>query len=797
MRVLGVLALLWERIERCWHDPDASAAVAATYRARQYATIIKPMWWSSMGLLVTGAVFIFEIWPFVDTQVLVFWLVAVNCSNAFVMVKAFRHFADARVLAAPAAEVRGVVLCLALNGLLFGALAGYVYGLVPAAAHDVVTGLIAAMGPAGAWQFACFPPAALAWAFALCVSMAVGLVVFSGAEYTVLVWLLAFNCMFIVGAVLVTSRLFLSWLKSETQIERQKHQTSHLLEDFERNASDWLWETDHLGHLRHVPAGLAQNLKTTTDKLLYESFDTVLLSGNPNPDPEQLAALAQLKTCLALGNPFKGVMLPTFFGGIQQWWSVTGKPLLAPDGSVEGWRGVGYDQTEAYLNELTLQQLANSDVLTGLANRHRFNTSLAAFFTAPTVSPDPRGAAQQPVTPCTLILLDLDNFKSINDSFGHAAGDLLLQQVAARLVVDEGLHQSVARLGGNEFALIVPRGLSAGEALAYGAQLLDTIAQPLTLDGFVVTVRASVGIAFAPKDAKDAGQLLRVTDMALKAAKASGRNTVCFFEPHMAQLAKYKSGILRDMEVALKEQQFRLNFQPLVEFDSGELVGFEALLRWHHPTRGLISPVEFIPLAEESGLIVALGEWVMHQACRAALFWPAHIRVAVNVSPAQFANSEVVRMVGEALEQSGLPANRLEIEMTESALMNNGHATLAALRRLRDNGMRVVLDDFGTGYSSLSYLQSFPIDKLKIDRSFVTPLVAKEPDSTARAIVQTILQLARALDLTTTAEGVETLYQWEALHGMGCKQAQGYLVAKPMALEEVDNFIRQWDCVAI
>jgi diguanylate cyclase (GGDEF)-like protein len=794
MRILGVLALLGEQIERCWHDPDATAPVAAAYRARQYAAIIKPMWWSAIGMMIVAVTFTFELWPFVNLQVLLAWWLALMCSTGYIMAQAMRHKSDSRTLAVSDAEVNSVVFCLALNGLLVGVLTGYVYGLVDNPTRNVVTGLIAAMGPAGAWQFASLPLAALGWAVVLCVSAAVSLVVFNGAEYTVLVWLLAFNCVFIVGAALVTSRLFLSWLKSETFIEQQKRQTSHLLEDFEQNATDWLWETDRFGNLRHVPAGLAQTMKTTPEKLLYESFSTVLLAGNPAPDPLQLAAVAQIKACFARGNPFKGVMLPTFYGHTQQWWSITGKPLLAADGSVEGWRGIGSDCTDLYLHDQNLQRLANSDVLTGLANRHSFNTILAAFFAAPT---DPREAGQRLINPCTLILLDLDNFKSVNDSFGHAAGDLLLQQVAARLLVDDGLHQSVARLGGNEFALIVPRGLSAGEALAYGAQLLDTIAQPLDLDGFAVTVRASAGIAFAPKDAKDAGQLLRVTDMALKAAKASGRNTVCFFEPHMAQLAKYKSAILRDMEVALKEQQFRLNFQPLVEFDSGKLVGFEALLRWHHPTRGLISPVEFIPLAEESGMIVALGEWVMHEACRAALFWPAHIRVAVNVSPAQFANSEVVRMVGEALESSGLPANRLEIEMTESALMNNGHATLAALRRLRDNGMRVVLDDFGTGYSSLSYLQSFPIDKLKIDRSFVTPLIAKEPDSTARAIVQTILQLARALDLTTTAEGVETLYQWEALHSMGCKQAQGYLVAKPMALEEVDNFIQRWDCVDV
>jgi diguanylate cyclase (GGDEF)-like protein len=794
MRFLGVFALCWEQIERCWHVPNAPANVAASYRDRQYATVIKPMWWSSVGLLIAAGIFVFELWSYINTQILVFWLLALICSSTFILTTAFRYFADSRSLAVPAADPRGVVVCLAINGLLFGALAGYAFDAVPNATRNVIAGLIAAMGPAGAWQFACLPAAALAWGLALCVATAVGLIVFSGTEYIVLVWLLVLNSAFILAAVLVTSARFLAWLQAENLIEQQKHQTGHLLKDFEQNASDWLWEIDHLGNLRHLPAGLASLLNIAPEKLLHESFSNVLLAANPKPDALLLDSLAQLRACMARGQPFQGVMLPTCFGQTQKWWSISGKPLLAADGSVVGWRGIGSDYTDLYLHEQDLQRLANSDVLTGLANRHSFNTSLAAFFDTPTGAHE---ADEWLTTPCTLFLLDLDNFKSINNSFGHAAGDLLLQQVAARLEGDGGPHQVVARLGGNEFALIVPRALSNGEALAYGAQLLETIAQPHDLAGFAVTVRASLGIAFAPKDAKDAGQLLRVTDMALKAAKASGRNTVCFFEPQMAQLAKYKSAILRDMEVALKQKQFRLNFQPLVEFDSGKLVGFEALLRWQHPKRGLISPVEFIPLAEESGMIVPLGEWVMHQACTAALPWPAHIRVAVNVSPAQFANSEVVRMVGEALAQSGLPASRLEIEMTESALMRNGHATLAALRRLREQGMRVVLDDFGTGYSSLSYLQSFPIDKLKIDRSFVTPLVANEPDSTARAIVQTILQLARALDLATTAEGVETLHQWQALHGMGCKQAQGYLVARPMEQAEVDNFIQQWDCVAV
>lgn len=386
--------------------------------------------------------------------------------------------------------------------------------------------------------------------------------------------------------------------------------------------------------------------------------------------------------------------------------------------------------------------------------------------------------------------------RSINDSLGHAVGDSLLQEVALRLRPAIGPTDLLARLGGDEFAVIVQGSVGQVQARELGMRLLNAISEPWTVDRHNIAIRASLGIAFSPEDAANPDQLLRACDMALYAAKAAGRHTLRFFDEDMAKRARQKHVLLSDLSEGLQRDEFILHYQPQVDLQSGALLGFEALVRWQHPQRGLIPPAEFIAYAEESGLMVPLGAWVMRQACRDAANWPAPLRVAVNLSAVQFGNVDLISMVQLAVTQSGLDIARLDIEITESTLMQDSQSALQVIQGLRGMGIGVALDDFGTGYSSLSYLRTFPLDKLKIDRSFVRVLdddsQADANPSSAQSIVRTIIQLAQALHLETTAEGVETEAQRDMLKHIGCTQAQGYLTARPMDMASTLAFIEAW-----
>jgi diguanylate cyclase (GGDEF)-like protein len=386
-----------------------------------------------------------------------------------------------------------------------------------------------------------------------------------------------------------------------------------------------------------------------------------------------------------------------------------------------------------------------------------------------------------------VMFLDLDRFKSVNDSLGHSIGDALLCAVTERLQRIVCAGDTVARLGGDEFA-IVQSHASPGNASELAGKIIEALVDPFDVLGHQMVIGTSIGIAMAPTDGKVPDQLLRNADMALYRAKADGRGTYHFFEPQMDAQMQERRRLELDLRKALIANQFELYYQPLVDAGSREVSGFEALLRWNHPERGVIGPDDFIPVAEEIGLVAPLGDWVLKQACRDAAHWPAKLTVAVNLSAAQFRNPMLPLSVVAALGQSGLAPVRLELEITESVLLQDDQAVLDALHQFRGLGVRICMDDFGTGYSSLSYLRSFPFDKIKIDRSFVHEL-GRKPD--CAAIIRAVMQLGSSLGMITTAEGVETEEQFDILRAEGCMQLQGFLFSKPVPRAEIPLLLAQ------
>lgn len=443
-----------------------------------------------------------------------------------------------------------------------------------------------------------------------------------------------------------------------------------------------------------------------------------------------------------------------------------------PDG---GWVSTHEDITEQKQAEDKIAFLARHDPLTQLPNRRLFQESLET-----SVAMAVRGAG------CALLCLDLDHFKFVNDTLGHPAGDDLLRQVTKRLQACVRGVDILARLGGDEFVVIQSGVTQPEDASNLANRIVATIGQPFEIDGHQVTCGVSVGIALAPSDGTSPDTLLQHADIALYLAKSEGRGTARFFEPEMDARIQLRRTVEQDLENAVVRNEFELYFQPSLNLSGDRIDGYEALLRWHHPTRGLIGPDKFISIAEENGMIVPIGEWALHTACREAAKWPADIKVAVNVSPAQFKRGNVVAIVKSSLAASGLQPNRLELEITESVLMGDAAEITETLAQLREMGVQLALDDFGTGYSSLSYLRKFPFGKIKIDQSFVRDLAQHKG---ALAIVRAVHALAKSLGMTTTVEGVETTEQLAEIRQVGCTSVQGYLVSPPRPANQVLSLI--------
>ena len=577
----------------------------------------------------------------------------------------------------------------------------------------------------------------------------------------------------IVRGVIVTSFAMMTRLRTQSELGDRNEVVRLLLNEFEANGSDWLIEVDDEGRLTHVSPRLADVARRPRSELLGQPLLSLL---GKEKRGEARAAVRALTSTFEARRGFRDITVPVDVGGETRWWALSGTPKTNATGGFGGYRGVGRDVTEARRSHDRIAQLARFDPLTGLANRALFREALD----------DALARAVRTGKTCALLFIDLDRFKAVNDTLGHGAGDRLLRATAGRLRDAIGGGAVIARLGGDEFAVMLPDA-SARRADHVAKAIVATLASPFDLDGHAASIGASVGYALGPVDGGSVDRLLKSADLALYEVKSNGRGASCRFVPAIREKADERRALEADLAMALERGELSLAFQPVVKASDEHIVGFEALLRWTHPVLGKIPPDKFIPVAEATGLIIPIGNWVIETACAWAARWPDHIRVAVNLSPAQIDDPLLVDTVARALAVNDLDPDRLELEITESLFLNEKSATIGTLAALRGLGVSFALDDFGTGYSSLGYLQRAAFSRIKIDRSFVSRAV--QPGSEAGAIIQAIVSLAHSLNMATTAEGTETREEFEFCRALGCEQIQGYLFGRPMPPEEATALV--------
>ena len=553
-----------------------------------------------------------------------------------------------------------------------------------------------------------------------------------------------------------------------TQADAQRR--LEIVDDFERAGIAWLWATDADGRLIYLSDNALQTLEIPMDELLGRSLITIL---ETDPDSPGGKSDRPLNFQLTAHNKIKDLTVRLTIGrskheGRHIWWSISGHPKLDKSGKFQGYRGSAKDITVEYQRQLEDSRLAEFDSLTGLANRHRMNKRIEATLASY------KGGNRS----CALIMMDLDRFKQVNDTLGHPAGDELLRQVARRIERVIGSRGEVGRLGGDEFQILLPDIDDRGKLGELANKLIQVVSQPYPIEDKRATIGTSVGIAVAPYDGNHKDDLIHNSDLALYAAKNGGRGQFRFYSADLKDEAEERRIIEEDLRDALANEDLELHYQPIVRTKDNMVVVFEALMRWTHPERGNVAPGVFIPVAEESDLILKLGEWALNRACHDAMQWPSSVRVAVNVSAAQFAHSDFVDAVTHALDASGLDPNRLELELTESIFMGDSETVETTFKVLKELGVRLALDDFGTGYSSLSYLRSAPFDKLKVDRSFVDSCTQKDQNSDK--IIAAIISLSDALGMEVTVEGVEAFDQLEVVKSKGARFIQGWIYSKAL-----------------
>ena len=656
----------------------------------------------------------------------------------------------------------GVTSTLRAVGLGAGILAFFP---VVSPAHQLVIGLsAAAMMAGGAFALAPLPLAALLFSGIVGISSTIGLLRMGTWEMTALAALTLIFIVFLWVMILNHVHMFIGQVLAEVKSLEQSQTIAVLLKEFENTTSDWLWQTDADGKFVDVGTRFAEAAELDARWLSTMTF-CQLFGGDPK---QQINGAACIR--LSAREPLSAVTVCLRIGGEFRYWSLTASPQFDRRGEFTGFRGVAADITGSYLADKRLRHLAHVDQLTGLVSRARFVELLDEAF------------AQRRHETIGLITLDLNGFKSINDTLGHPVGDRLLAELGRRFKAWGRPDRMVARLGGDEFAVLALEVESCEAADAIAAEVLGLFGTSFEIGPHRLTVGASAGIAVGGVHGETPDELMRSADLALYAAKAEDTIDRRIFDPQLSDALIRRQRVERALHGAIDNDELSLVYQPIIELKSGEIKAYEALLRWCSPELGVISPDVFIPVAEECGLIVAIGNWVLRQATTEAARWPSDVQICVNVSPAQMRDSRLVTTVLECLEDSGLEPGRLAIEITEGVFLDSNEHLAKALFVLHDLGIEIALDDFGTGYSSLSYLLKFPFSKIKIDRSFVDGI---DESFGKTRIVRAVVELARALGFKVVAEGIETEGQLRTIRELECDLVQGYLFARPQKPDEL------------
>ncbi|GAY19886.1 diguanylate cyclase [Sphingobium fuliginis] len=627
--------------------------------------------------------------------------------------------------------------------------------------------LISCIMVCGAISYAATPLAATGFLLPCIVGLGA---LFDPRDQTPLLALATSYALSLLVGCFLYARTFARQHSASVQLEEKSEVVSLLLREYEHGASDWLWQTDPARRLSGVSPRLAEMLGRTPAEV--EGVLLVqLLAGNAWESglfPTELHALADH---LKRRESFSNIVLPVELEGDVRWWELSASPRYDEGGAFLGFRGVGSDITEQKESAERIAQLARFDPLTGLPNRTHLRDVLDQAMGGGAAAGAGRGG-------CAFLMIDLDRFKAVNDTLGHQIGDKLLTQVARRLRHICSGAEFCGRIGGDEFAVVIPQLGDNHGVDRLAARIINGLSAPYQVDEHTLYVGASVGSAVSPQDGRESEALIRSADLALYRAKGDGGGVHCAYEPQLHAQAEERRQLELALRDALEKNQLHVLFQPVVEAQAGIVVGFEALVRWTHPDMGPISPAKFIPVAEEARLIGPIGEWVLRTACKEAACWPDGVRIAVNVSAEQLVHPSFVGAVVSALAQSGLEARRLELEVTESVFVNADTGALKILDQLRGLGVRLSLDDFGTGYSSLGYLSRTRFDTIKIDRSFVVGAANNRAESLA--IIRAVVTLADSLGMATTAEGVETEAELAMVRGLGCRKVQGFYFGRPM-----------------
>ncbi|MEO1649054.1 MAG: EAL domain-containing protein [Pseudomonadota bacterium] len=552
---------------------------------------------------------------------------------------------------------------------------------------------------------------------------------------------------------------------------------SLLLREFEENEADWLWEVDTHRRLRGVSPRFAYALGATEEEV--ESKPLLdCITGRTWDEGQYPESLHELADRLKNRENFSNLLVQVSIKGEARWWELSGTPMRDDRAKFIGFRGVGSDVTQRRESDEKIAYLARFDTLTSLPNRLQLTEALG----------DALRYAEQWRTRCALLMVDLDRFKSVNDSLGHMTGDKLLAQVSSRLQTLMGDNAICGRLGGDEFAIVIHDASDGDYVRDMARRVIDILSEPYQVDQHTLYVGASVGSAYGPRDGSSVEELMRNADLALYRAKDIGGGGHCKFEPMLHASAEERRQLEVSLRKALGRDEMVLHYQPVVDARSESIVSFEALVRWDSSDHGFVSPGKFIPLAEETRLIVPIGKWVLRQACLEARSWPDHIKVNVNVSPEQLLEPDFAQEVIDALAESGLRPERLEIEVTESIFMRDASVARNALEQAMALGCSVALDDFGTGYSSLGYLRKLSFSTIKVDRTFVQG--ASQGSNESLAIINAVVAMAKSLDMTTTAEGVETEEEAELIRNLGCDKIQGFYFGRPMSNEEARRLFK-------